>query len=134
MSANTDDRFPEELIDDTLCLARDVGDDACPWPFGRQCGLPQIEGSNLCVRCEERYTKFHAGPGSGIWCGFIREQLPYWRIAATKEFLARQKDTEKQEKEAKMKTELERLIVIANEILAVLARLRARQVAPIANK
>lgn len=78
-----DYRFPEELIDESLCLARDVGNPDNRWSITvwteRQCGRPQVEGSNLCVRCLERSIKYSVNPKPGNWHGLIDEEPLDWQ-------------------------------------------------------
>ena len=78
-----DYRFPEELIDESLCLARDVGNPDNRWSIAvfteRQCGRPQVEGSNLCVKCLERSIKYSVNPKPGNWCGLIDEEPLDWQ-------------------------------------------------------
>ena len=78
-----DYRFPKELIDETLCLARNVGNLDYRWSIAvfteRQCGRPQKEGSNLCVKCFERYIKYSTNPQYRNWCGLINEEPLEWQ-------------------------------------------------------
>ena len=78
-----DYRFPEELIDESLCLARDVGNPDNRWSITvyteRQCGRPQVEGSNLCVKCLEQSIKYSVNPKPGNWHGLIDEEPLDWQ-------------------------------------------------------
>ena len=143
-----DYRVPEEKIDYSVCIAREVGNQDSRWSIAvfteRQCGRPLVEGSDLCKRCLERCIKYETKPGPGNWTGRINQAPLDWQHMLGTEWAEKQIRAGKltfyptvkaeETKSTASGTSKESVAKRLSDSQAVLAELNAKKAAALAEK